>query len=142
MCVTSPNKETDLVCLVYRYTLWIMETKWLIMLIHCPLKFCYFHKYKNMILKTNFEDNYVSPSFHKFGGKNLYHKWPWQRTFVLQAFSNFGKLRWKFIKIYYFFFRLSKQNACRGRYKLNHIVEHQSVSREGLCLFERYLFTF
>lgn len=29
---------------------------------------------KNMILKTNFEDNYVSPSFHKFGGKNLYYK--------------------------------------------------------------------
>lgn len=29
---------------------------------------------KNMILKINFEDNYVFFSFYKFGGKNLYYK--------------------------------------------------------------------
>lgn len=76
-----------------------------------------------------------------------FHKFRAQMTMtedicVHACFSKFEKTATKIYKDFFFFFRLSKQNACRRRYKLNHIVEHQPVSREGLCLFERYLFTF
>lgn len=91
MCVTSPNKETDLVCLVYVMNYGNKVTDNIDTLASRVLLFLYIRP----TLKT------MAHNFHKFGEIFL-ALMTMTEGICVHVFSNFEKLQRKFIKIYFF----------------------------------------